>query len=121
GLGASSAAMHQHTGVLRPPRLRLIAELAGAIDALTVRFGVFAQAQEGAIRARSTAVRARGLFFASVSHDLKSPLNSILGFIQLVSMQPLSQGQQESVEAIETRARELPALIETILDAARVE
>ncbi len=120
-LGASPAAMNQHTGVLRPPRLRLVGELAAAIDRLTARFGVFAQAQEDAIEARAAAVRARGLFFASVSHDLKAPLNSILGFTHLVSQQPLTRGQRESLEAIHTRAQELLALIETILDAARVE
>lgn len=120
-LGASPAARHQHTGVLRAPQLRLIADLGAAIDALTARFAVFAQAQENAIDARSAAVRARGLFFASVSHDLKAPLNSILGFTHVVAQQPLSQGQEESLEAIHSRARELLALIETILDAARVE
>lgn len=120
-LGASPAARHQHTGVLRAPRLELIADLGAAIDALTARFAVFAQAQETAIDARATAVRARGLFFASVSHDLKAPLNSILGFTHVVEQQPLSQGQLESLHAIHSRARELLALIETILDAARVE
>src|SRR5690606_28782112 len=85
------------------------------------RFSVFAQAQEDAIRARAVATRTRGLFFATVSHDLKSPLNSILGFTQLVSLERLSDGQQESLQAIHSRARELLALIETILDAARVE
>ncbi len=120
-LGATPAALNQHTGVLRPPRLRLVSELAAAIDRLTGRFAVFAQAQEDAIEARSTAVRARGLFFASVSHDLKAPLNSILGFTHLVGQQPLTQGQRESLDAIHTRAQELLALIETILDAARVE
>ncbi len=120
-LGASAAALKQHTGVLRPPRLRLVAELASAIDRLTARFAVFAQAQEKAIEARATAVRARGLFFASVSHDLKAPLNSILGFTHLVGLQPLTKGQRESLDAIDTRAKELLALIETILDAARVE
>jgi signal transduction histidine kinase len=120
-LGATPAARHQHTGVLRAPRLKLIADLGAAIDALTARFAVFAQAQETAIDARATAVRARGLFFASVSHDLKAPLNSILGFTHVVEQQPLSQGQLESLHAIHSRAQELLALIETILDAARVE
>jgi signal transduction histidine kinase len=63
----------------------------------------------------------RGLFFASVSHDLKSPLNAILGLTELVRQEPLGAGQQESLEVIERRGRELLALIETILDAARVE
>jgi signal transduction histidine kinase len=63
----------------------------------------------------------RGLFFASVSHDLKSPLNAILGFAELVRLEPLTSGQAESLDVIATRGRELLALIETILDAARVE
>jgi len=57
-----------------------------------------------------------------VSHDLKSPLNAILGFTELVRRaQPISPGQAESLSLIERRGRELLALIETILDAARVE
>jgi signal transduction histidine kinase len=64
----------------------------------------------------------RGLFFASVSHDLKSPLNAILGFAELVRQtERLSPGQAESLALIDHRGRELLALIETILDAARVE
>lgn len=115
GLGATGAA------VIRQARLNLVAELFHAIERLAERFVVFAQAQEDAIEARAGASRMRGLFFASVSHDLKSPLNSILGFTQLVFSEPLTQGQRESLGAIHSRARELLALIETILDAARVE
>jgi signal transduction histidine kinase len=64
----------------------------------------------------------RGLFFASVSHDLKSPLNSILGFTEIVRRnESLTEGQEESLTVIERSGRELLALIETILDAARVE
>jgi len=56
-----------------------------------------------------------------VSHDLKNPLNAILGFAELVRQEPLTTGQAESLDVIATRGRELLALIETILDAARVE
>jgi len=115
GLGATGA------GIIQRARLRVVGELFEAIEELADRFAVFAQAQEDAISARATSTRTRGLFFASVSHDLKSPLNSILGFTQLVSMEALTRGQLESLHAIHSRARELLALIETILDAARVE
>jgi signal transduction histidine kinase len=104
-----------------PPRFAVVAELEAAIERLAERFRVFARAQERAILAREAATRTRGLFFASVSHDLKSPLNSILGFTELVRLEPLTVGQEESLDLIERRGRELLALIETILDAARVE
>lgn len=106
---------------VRPPRFQVVAELEQAIERLAERFRVFASAQERAIFAREAATRTRGLFFASVSHDLKSPLNSILGFAELVRLEPLTPGQAESLAVIDRRGRELLALIETILDAARVE
>jgi signal transduction histidine kinase len=110
------------TRVVRPARFRAVADLGRAIERLADRFRVFARAQERAINAREAAARTRGLLFASVSHDLKSPLNAILGFAELVRQrEPLSPGQSESLEMIQQRGRELLAIIETILDAARVE
>lgn len=110
------------TRIDRPARFARVAELGRAVDQLADRFRVFAQAQERAIEARETAARLRGVFFASVSHDLKSPLNAILGFTDLVRQtEPLTPAQAESLELVSRRGRELLALIETILDAARVE
>jgi signal transduction histidine kinase len=109
------------TQIARPARFALVAALARAIEGLTERFRVFAAAQERALEAREAAQRMRGLLFASVSHDLKSPLNAVLGFAELVGREPLTAAQLESLTLIVRRGRELLALIETILDAARVE
>jgi signal transduction histidine kinase len=109
------------TRVMKPARFRAVAELGRAIELLASRFRLFAQAQERAIDARQKATRMRGLFFASVSHDLKSPLNAILGFAELAKHEELSEAQLESLELIIQSGNELLALIETILDAARVE
>jgi signal transduction histidine kinase len=73
------------------------------------------------VDARAATERMRGLFLASMSHDLKAPLNAILGFAGLVARGPLTEGQSESVAIIEQRGLELLYLIDTILDAARVE
>ncbi|MFO0761187.1 MAG: HAMP domain-containing sensor histidine kinase [Byssovorax sp.] len=106
---------------LAPARFALVESLGKAIEALTLRFRVFAAAQERALDARAAAQQMRGLLFASVSHDLKSPLNAILGFAELVGQEPLTSAQRESLTLITRRGRELLGLIETILDAARVE
>jgi signal transduction histidine kinase len=104
------------------PRLRVVAELSTSVEQLAGRFRIFAQAQERAIKVGEATARMRGLFFASVSHDLKSPLNSILGFTEMVLRNEfLTSEQEESLRVIDRSGRELLALIETILDAARVE
>jgi signal transduction histidine kinase len=118
----TDAVLSGGTHVVREARFRVVARLGLAIERLAARFRVFAKAQERAISARKAAARMRGLFFASVSHDLKSPLNAILGFTELVRKgEELSAGQSESLSLIDRRGRELLALIETILDAARVD
>jgi len=85
-------------------------------------FREFAAAQERAIVARSQMERTRSMFLASMSHDLRSPLNAILGFATLAAQNPqLSPAQLESLAIIEQRGRELLVLIQTLLDSARAE
>jgi signal transduction histidine kinase len=107
--------------VRREARFDSVILLMDAVDSLGGVFREFASAQERAIDARAATERMRGLFLASMSHDLKSPLNAILGFAELVSRSPLSAAQQESLTIIEQRGRELLTLIHTVLDSARVE
>ncbi len=102
-------------------RFHSVAALMRAADDLGGVFREFASAQKRAIDAKTGTERMRGLFLASMSHDLKAPLNAILGFAALVARGPLSDAQRESVGIIEQRGRELLYLIDTILDAARVE
>jgi len=109
------------TQIARPARFELVARLGRAIEVLAERFRIFAGAQERALEAQEAAQRMRGLLFASVSHDLKSPLNAILGFAELVGREELTVSQRESLALIANRGRELLGLIESILDTARVE
>ncbi|HEY1697204.1 MAG TPA: HAMP domain-containing sensor histidine kinase [Polyangiaceae bacterium] len=102
-------------------RFRSVAQLLRAADEMGGVFREFASAQTRAIDARAATERMRGLFLASMSHDLKAPLNAILGFADLVGRGKLTDGQRESVTIIEQRGRELLYLVDTILDAARVE
>ncbi len=109
------------TRLAQQARFVSVRDLLGSIEDLGAVFRGFAAAQQHAIDAREATERMRGLFLASMSHDLKAPLNAILGFAALVSQSPLSDGQMESVAIIEQRGRELLGLIQTILDSARVE
>ncbi len=107
--------------VRRVPRFGSVASLMRATDEMGGVFREFASAQQHAIDARAATERMRGLFLASMSHDLKAPLNAILGFAELLGRGALTDGQRESVAIVEQRGRELLHLVDTILDAARVE
>jgi signal transduction histidine kinase len=102
-------------------RFANIDALTQTIDALGGVFREFAGAQQRAIDSREANERMRGLLLASMSHDLKAPLNAVLGFAELVGRNRLTDGQRESLSIIEQRGRELLMLIDTILDSARVE
>jgi signal transduction histidine kinase len=111
----------QGAGIRGDARFESVAALLRVADQLGGVFREFASAQQRAIDARAATERMRGLFLATMSHDLKAPLNAILGFTELVSRGDLTDGQRESVAIIEQRGGELLYLIDTILDAARVE
>jgi len=107
--------------VFRQAYFESVHRLALAVDELGGVFREFAAAQEHAIVARAGAERMRALLLATMSHDLKGPLNAILGFAALLGRGKLTDGQRENVAIIEQRGRELLFLIQTVLDAARLE
>jgi len=119
-LGAEHA-LRGEARVAGRARFRVVAQLGHSVEALAERFREFAAAQERALEGKAAGQRMRQLLFASMSHDLKSPLNAILGFAELVREEPLTAPQRENLGMVSGRGRELLVLIETILDAARVE
>lgn len=118
---AGLADVMRGTIIFHEARFASVSGLLDAIDSLGGIFRQFASAQERAIEAREATERMRGLLLASMSHDLKAPLNAVLGFTELVRRNPLTKEQHESLSIIEQRGRELLVLIDTILDSARVE
>jgi PAS domain S-box-containing protein len=66
---------------------------------------------------------AKSEFLSSMSHELRSPLNAILGFAQLLDSEspPLTTGQKESTSQILHAGWYLLELINEILDLAQIE
>lgn len=63
-------------------------------------------------------------FLAIMSHELRSPMNAIIGFSQLLLRQPqhaLATNQLSMVERIFNNGKHLLKLIDEILDYARIE
>lgn len=60
-------------------------------------------------------------FFTGMSHDIRTPLNAIIGFSELLGP-AMQQGKGEQyVEAIQSASRSLIAVIDSILDLSRLE
>lgn len=72
----------------------------------------------------ASASRAKSEFLSSMSHELRTPMNAILGFAQLLESEPdapLREGQQRFVRQIIKAGEHLLALIDQVLDLARIE
>jgi CheY-like chemotaxis protein len=65
--------------------------------------------------------RAKSDFLSRMSHDLRTPLNAVLGFAQLLAAEPLTHEQLECVGQIQTGGRLLLDLINEVLDLSRIE
>ena len=68
--------------------------------------------------------RAKSDFLAAVSHDLRTPLTSIVGYTEMLDedqANPLSPGQHQMLGAIDRNAARLGNLIEDVLTMSRIE
>ena len=65
--------------------------------------------------------RVKGEFLANVSHELKTPLNSVIGFTELAMSVPKEPEQGEYLAMALSSARSLLTVIDSILDFARME
>ena len=74
-----------------------------------------------AMHMATSATQAKNSFLSSTSHELRTPLNSILGFTQLLEMSELCEEDADSVERILGAGRHLLALINELIDIARIE
>jgi len=75
------------------------------------------------ITERARLERAKSEFVATVSHELRSPLTSIKGFVELLERSPenMSPRQREFIDIILRSTDRLVALVSDLLDVARIE
>lgn len=75
------------------------------------------QAKESA----ESASAAKSSFLANMSHDIRTPLNSVLGMLQLLQQSELSDRQGNFVGRAATAANSLLLLLNDILDYSKIE
>lgn len=83
-----------------------------------------AEQLEKALKASEAASQAKLVFLANVSHELRSPLNSIIGFAELLQNEisgPLNPEQREYADNVLNSSRHLLSVISQILDLSKIE
>jgi len=86
-------------------------------DSVEISFNDVEQARKRA----EEASRMKSVFLASMSHELRTPLNGILGFAELLKLDIKDPEQQSYAENIHTSGQHLLALVNDLLDLAKIE
>lgn len=67
------------------------------------------------------ASKAKTDFLSNMSHDIRTPMNAIIGFSESLLTEDLPQGQKNEVQSIYDAASKLLEIINNILDVSRIE
>ena len=95
--------------------------LEARVQERTAQLSAAHEAMAAARHEAERANRAKSEFLSRMSHDLRTPLNAVLGFAQLLEMDRLSADQRESVAQILEAGRHLLDLMNEVLDISRIE
>lgn len=105
-------ALGQPTGGMRLSKNSLLAPSALAISDL--ESGI-----EKAVEQENKANRMRVELITNVSHDLKTPLTSIINYADLLSEEQLSPPAGEYVEALRTKAYRLKKMVQDVFELSK--
>jgi signal transduction histidine kinase len=107
----------------------LRAKVSVFVDLFRMTQQVRAQAEERIALAREQAARleaeranrAKSEFLANISHELRTPMNAIIGMTDLAREEPVSATVKEYLETVSGSAHTLLALLNDILDLSKLE
>lgn len=107
-----------------PAVTREMARLDAAIEEASRRYRGKLDASRSRVDSGKEARKEKARVFTSMSHDLKSPLNSVIGFTDLLLKGmdgDLGRDQRKTVQEIARESERLLVLISDILDTAKLD
>jgi GAF domain-containing protein/anti-sigma regulatory factor (Ser/Thr protein kinase) len=103
---------------------RELAQLFAAQVAVALDNAVLVETLEERARDLIKANKLKSQFLASISHELRTPMNSINGYSEMLLRElygPLNQKQVDRIERILRNGRNLLALIDDLLDISKID
>jgi two-component system sensor histidine kinase KdpD len=110
------------------PRWLLIPEQVQQLDTLARQIAIALErvhyvdvAQRALVQMESE--KLRNVLLAAISHDVRTPLTALIGLADALQRMapPLSPEQAQAAQAIASEARQLSALVNNLLDMARLQ
>lgn len=98
--------------------------LADELEEANARLLTLMRAAESARLSAEDASRAKSDFLATVSHEIRTPINAIIGYTDLLLMgipEPPTVKQTQQLERIRESSARLTRLIDDVLDLAKIE
>jgi signal transduction histidine kinase len=98
-----------------------IAAVIEVLDGLPERLAK-RNAELQAVSAKAEAAsRAKSQFIANISHEVRTPMNAIIGMSHILSRSIQDPGQRDKLEIIRQAADQLLGLLDNILDLSRLD
>ena len=76
---------------------------------------------EKARQAAEASSRAKGEFLANISHELRTPMNGVIGMTELTLASDLAEEQRQDLEMVKSSAESLLKLLNDLLDYSKIE
>lgn len=92
----------------------------GFFQEISIRKSAEAELRRAMVLAEE-ASRAKSQFLANISHEIRTPMNAVLGLTYLLQQGTLDSQQRDYVDKIDSSGRTLLALLNDVLDLAKIE
>jgi PAS domain S-box-containing protein len=94
--------------------------ILGSCVEITARFKMETELRQAKKMAEDALVM-KDRFVANISHELRTPMNAILGFVEILLQSNINAEQRVQLLAVLTAGENLTAVINDILDLAKIE